>query len=190
VTLKDVQENLPRLGPCVGQRVVLVATCDAARALLPYDDQKVLEGELLRKPWTAPTPHRFPTEAEVSSYQVKFNTLTKKLDALWSLRVRRRIKRRDLRAYLERLFLVPKTTRWDSLFDVMRFIYERYGRSPERRRKLNDTLASMGICFKSGKSVQFTCEDMDFLKEYVQVRPLDYRCDNGRFWLYTLDCQA
>jgi hypothetical protein len=51
----------------------------------------------------------------------------------------------------------------------MRFLHERYGRSAEQRQKLNDILAALGICSESGKSIQFTGDDMEFLKEYIQV---------------------
>jgi hypothetical protein len=165
----EVQKMLPAHGTCVAQKLTLVATCDAARALLPYVDQEALKSELLGKPWAAAS-HRFPDKAEVSQYQVKFNTLMKKLCSLWSLQSRSRLNSRVLLANLERLFSVPKTTSWDSLFDVTQFLHECYGRSAEKRRKLNDILAALGLSSKSGKSVQFTHEDMTFLKEYVQVR--------------------
>jgi hypothetical protein len=169
VSLKEVQELLPPHGPCVGQRLKLVATCDAARALLPYVDQEALKSELIGKPWAAAS-HRFPEEAEVVEYQVKFNTLMKKLNSLWSLQSRSRLKRSVVKTNLGRLFLVPKSTRWDSLYDVMRFLRERYGRSAEQRLKLNEILAALGICSKSGKSILFTGDDMKFLEEYIQVR--------------------
>jgi hypothetical protein len=169
VTPREVQEKLPRFGACVGQRLALVATCDAARALLPYGDQEALKIELLGKPWAAAT-HRFPDEAEVVEYQVRFSTLMKKLNALWSLHYRSHHQRRVVRANAEMLFPVQKTARWDSLFDVTRFLHERYGRSAEQRRKLNKHLAALGLCSKGGKLVQFTGDDMKFLKEYVQVR--------------------
>jgi hypothetical protein len=168
VDLTEVQKNLPPFATCVCQRLTLVATCDAARALLPYVDQEALKSELLGKPWTAAS-HRFPDEAEVVEYQSKFSTLTKKLNSLWSLQYCSRLNRRVLKAKLERLFLVPKKTRWDSLYDVMQFLHERYGRSAEQRQKLNSIVAALGLRSKSGKSVQFTADDMKFLQEYVQV---------------------
>jgi hypothetical protein len=169
VELTEVQKHLPPFAACVGQRLTLVATYDAARALLPYVAQEALKSELLGKPWAAAS-HPFPDKAEVVEYQSKFNTLTKKLNSLWSLQSRSRPKRRVVTANVERLFLVPEATRWDSLYDVMRFLHERYGRSAEQRQKLNVILAALGLCSKSGKPIQFTGDDMKCLKEYFQVR--------------------
>ncbi len=169
VARRELQEKLLRFEACVGQRLTLVATCNAARALLPYIDQEALKIELLWKLWAAAL-HGFPEEAEVVEYQVRFSNLMTKLNALWLLQYRSHFQCRGGRVTVEMLSHVQKTTRWDSLFDLTQFLHNHYSGSAEQQQKLNKLiLTAFGLCSKSGKLIQFTGDDMKTFKEYALV---------------------